>query len=139
VTVLADGRTAEGERWTLRTEQTPLGRSIAVDVAAADGRPWWGTGCLLAELGDGEALDVTTGSDDTGPSVLILQLSPAVRAVVVRLSDGTREDLRLHPLPGRDDRVAILVHPRTLDVHRIDLYDARGAVVGEPTTGPTAS
>jgi hypothetical protein len=42
-------------------------------------------------------------------------------------------------LPGRDDRVAILVHPRTLDVHRIDLYDARGAAVGEPTTGPTAS
>jgi hypothetical protein len=55
-----------------------------------------------------------------------------VRAAVARLSDGSREDLRLHPLPGRVDRVAVLVHPRGLDVHRIDLYDSRGARFPDP-------
>jgi hypothetical protein len=55
-----------------------------------------------------------------------------VRAAVVQLSDGTREDLRLHPLPGRDDRVAVLVHHRRLDVHRMDLYDVRGMPFPDP-------
>jgi hypothetical protein len=133
VTVLAQGRTAEGERWELVTEPHPPERYLGVNVTSADGHPFWGTGCMLDAGPQTYPLNLTTGSDDAGPCTLTLAVRADVRAVVVLLSDGTREDLVLHPLPDRTDiRVAALVHPRRLDVHRIDLYDAQGAVLPDP-------
>jgi hypothetical protein len=130
VIVLAEGRTAEGEHWSLVTEHQRTGRFLGVDVSSAEGHPFWGTGCLLDRPPQRRPVDVTTGSDDAGPSTLTLAVRSDVRAVVVLLSDGTREDLRLHAVPGRPDiRAAALVHPKRLDVHRIDLYDAQGAVL----------
>jgi hypothetical protein len=129
---LAAGRTAEGEHWRLVTEAQPLGRYLGVEVTSAEGKPFWGTGCLLPGGPPGGAADLTVGGDDEGPVTLVLHLRPDVRAAVVHLSDGTREDLRVHPLPGRADRAATLVHPRRLDVHRIDLYDADGGRFPDP-------
>jgi hypothetical protein len=128
VTVLAAARTAEGEHWALVLDDDGVpGATVAVDVTGADGRRFWGIGCGLAALAPGEQVVTTVGSDDAGPATLILQLCSDVRAAVVTLSDGTREDLVLHRLPGRDDRAAVLVHPRRLDVRRVDLYAADGS------------
>jgi hypothetical protein len=127
VTVLAEGRTTAGEHWSLASEPSPMGRDLGVRVTSADGHPYWGTGCILGGSPQQEPVNLTTGSDDDGPSTLILAVRADVRAVVVLLSDGTREDLRLHAVPDRSDiRAAALVYPRQLDVHRIDLYDGRG-------------
>ena len=44
------------------------------------------------------------------------------------MSDGTREDLVLHSLddePGL--RIGVLVYPRRLDIHRVDLVGHAGA------------
>ena len=130
--VLASGRTAEGEHWQLITEAQSLGRYLGVDVTSPEGRQYWATGCMLDGGPPSAPSVLTVGGDDDGPVTVILHLRPDVRAVVVHLSDGTREDLRVHPLPGRPDRAAALVHPRRLDVHRIDLYDAGGARFPDP-------
>ena len=125
--VLATGRTTDADHWTLTTDDGPLGRHVGVEVTRADGRRLCGTGCVLDPGPQTDLVELATGSDDAGPSTLVVPARADVRAVVVRLSDGTREDLRLHALPDRTDvRVAVLVHPRRLDVHRIDLYDAAG-------------
>jgi hypothetical protein len=129
VTVLAAGRTVEGDRWELSVAPSPLGLTASVAVTSVAGHRYWGTGCgLTGPLATGPSV-MTTGSDDSGPATLLLQVPADVRAVVVRLSDGTREDLVLHPLPGRPDRLAVLVFPRHLDVHRIDRHDATGALL----------
>jgi hypothetical protein len=132
VTVLAEGRTAEGEHWQLTRNSSPHEETVSVLVTSVDGHPYGGTGCGLDDPPLSRPGTLSTGSDDDGPAVLILQVRADVRAAVVQLSDGTREDLRLHPLPGRDDRVAVLVHHRRLDVHRIDLYDVRGMPFPDP-------
>jgi hypothetical protein len=139
VTVLAQGRTAEGEYWTLETEEhapghrPPPGRYLGVQVTSADGSRFWGAGCVLDGPPQAGLLNLTSGSDEAGPCTLSLAVRADVRAVVVLLSDGTREDLQLYPVPGRTDiRAAALVHPRRLDVHRIDLYDAHGDRLPEP-------
>ena len=133
MTALTDGRTAEGEHWTLVAERESTGWYVGVEVVSADGHPFWATGCMLPGPPQREAVNLTTGSDDVGPSTLILALRADVRAAVVLLSDGTREDLGLHALPDRDDlRLAALVFPRRLDVHRIDLYDASGERLPDP-------
>ncbi|NDI47014.1 hypothetical protein [Goekera deserti] len=57
--------------------------------------------------------------------------------MVVLLSDGTREDLCLVADERLgDDRIATLVFPRRLDVHRIDLYDQAGDLLDEPPPSP---
>jgi hypothetical protein len=133
VIALADGRTAEGEHWTLVTERQPTGWYVGVDVLAVDCHPFWSTGCILPGPSQREAVNLTTGGDDAGPSTLILALRADVRAAVVLLSDGMRKDLRLHALRDRDDvRLGALVFPRRLDVHRIDLYDASGERLPDP-------
>jgi hypothetical protein len=133
MTVLAEGRTAEGEHWTLTSEAAAGRATVGLHVTRADGHRFWGTGCGLRECPQSEPVHVTTGSDHEGPSTLLLQLRADVRAVVVTLSDGTREDLRVLAVPGRPDiRVAALAHPRRLDVHRIDLYDRSGTRLPDP-------
>ena len=125
--VLATGRTTEADHWSLVTEPHPPDRYVGVDVTTAAGHRCWGIGCVLEQRPQTDRVQLTTGSDDAGPSTLVVSARADVRAVVVHLSDGTREDLRLHALPDRTDvRIAVLVYPRRLDVHRIDLYDDAG-------------
>jgi hypothetical protein len=132
VQVLAEGRTPGGEHWSLVTEAQSLGRYLGVEVTSPEGRNYWGTGCVVDGSPPRNPSVLTVGGDDEGPVTLVLRLRPDVRAVVVTLSDGTREDLRVVALPGRADRAAALVHPRALDVPRIDLYDAGGGRFPDP-------
>ena len=129
--VQADGMTVEGERWQLGVETTPRGVMAWTSVTAVDGRRCSGTGASVGLSRDGPVLGGSWGwGDSRGPHELLLWLSPVVRAVVVRLSDGTREDLRLlGDVDALGARVAVLFYPRHLDVHRIDLYGADGALL----------
>ena len=61
---------------------------------------------------------------------MLPKLRVDVRAVVVHLSDGTREDLLVADDPRRRClRWSVLLYPRHLDVRRIDVYDADGAAL----------
>ena len=64
VTVLAEGRTTAGEHWSLTSEPSPMGRHLGVRVTAADGHPYWGTGCILDGGPQQEPVNLTAGSDD---------------------------------------------------------------------------
>ena len=100
-----------------------------VDVQLADGTSVWGGGCG-GTVPPTERVNTYWGAAEAGPRALIARVAADVRAVVVTLSDGTREDLVLHRLPGHEGvRVAVLVYPRRLDVQRIDVVDASGEPV----------
>lgn len=63
-----------------------------------------------------------------GPCHFLARVAADVCAVVVTVSDGTREDLVLHGDPEFwGARVAVLVHPRQLDIHRVDLIGSDGS------------
>ena len=68
---------------------------------------------------------------------MIVRVAPDVRAVVATLSDGTREDLRLH---GDADllgvRIAVLVYPAELDLHRLACSTSRATNWPTPSDGP---
>lgn len=75
-------------------------------------------------------LNTYFGAADTGPRIFLGRVTSDVRAVVVTLSDGTREDLVLHAIddaPGL--RVAVLVYPRGLDINRVDLVGHTGELL----------
>lgn len=103
-----------------------------VKLTLADGQTPWGTGCAGPPVYPGSRLHVCTGSADEGPRTFLARATPDVRAVVVRLSDGTREDPVLH---GDADilgaRIGVLVYPRALDIHRVDLVATDGSPLPE--------
>ena len=103
-----------------------------LSVTTADGRQLWGLGSggpVRPSMGH---LRVTSGRNDAGPASLIIRAGPQVSALVVLLSDGTREDLVLHGDVERlGCRIAALVYPRHLDVHRIDAIGADGTTLSD--------
>lgn len=127
--VVASGRTVEADSWQLDVsadEQTGE-LSTMVNVQLADGRRLWGGGCGGPPVYPGKRINTYDGADDIGPRTFIARVTSDVRAVVVTLSDGTREDLVVHPV-GNSARsgVAVLVYPRDLDIHRVDLFGRSG-------------
>jgi hypothetical protein len=129
VTVIATGRTLEGDSWQLdvSTGSEPGELSTMVNVQLADGRSLWGGGCGGPAVYPGRRVSTYWGADDHGPRTLIARVTPDVRAVVVAMSDGTREDLILHgDVDALGARVAVLVYARGLDVHRVDLFGSSG-------------
>lgn len=131
VSPVLSGTTAEGERWTLHGEETPRGPGVRLELRTAAGRRCWGTGARSTPLPAGQVVGGVQSSGDVDePATWLLKLRSDVRAVVVHLSDGTREDLRLADDPHDPGlRWAVLAHPRHLDVHRVDAHDATGAVL----------
>jgi hypothetical protein len=127
-TLLLSGTTDEGETWTLHAEHTPRGPGVQLQLHGPEGRPRWGTGERSTPLPAGRVIGGACGTGDADePATWLVKLHADVRAVVVHLSDGTREDLTVVDDPQRSGvRWAVLVHPRRLDVHRVDLHDARG-------------
>jgi hypothetical protein len=128
MSVVASGRTVDADSWQLRAWTDPETGEVftMVDVQLADGTTVWGGGC-------GDRVPPTTrvntymGAAEAGPRTFLARVAADVRAVVVTLSDGTREDLVLHRLPEHDAiRVGVLVYPRGLDIHRVDVLDATG-------------
>lgn len=128
MTILATGAGSEGCRWELEVSGDRRELLTMVKVTLADGRTPWGVGCAGPPVYPGSRVNVCTGSDGAGPRTFIARVTPDVRAVVVALSDGTREDLVLH---GDGDRlgvrIGVLVYPRELDIHRVDLLDHAGS------------
>ena len=58
---------------------------------------------------------------------MIVRVAPEVRAVRATLSDGTVDDLTLHgDIEQLGARIAVLVYPAPLDLHRLTLLDGRG-------------
>ena len=128
MTVVASGRTDGADSWQLRVStNADTGHLITVvDIQLADGTNLWGGGCG-GVVPPEKRLSTYFGASDTGPRTFIARVTSDVRAVVVALSDGTREDLVLHTVgdaPGL--KVGVLVYPRSLDVHRVDLVGHDG-------------
>ncbi len=128
MTVVATGRTVEADSWQLsvRTDPDTGDLTTVVSIQLADGSHVWGGGCRDA-VPPSKRLNIYFGAADTGPRTFIGRVTPDVRAVVVALSDGTREDLVLYSLedaPGL--RIGVLVYPRGLDIHRVDLVGHSG-------------
>ena len=101
-----------------------------VSVTLLDGHSQWGMGCGGPATHHGERVNVFVGVGDRGPRMFIARVTSDVRAVVVTLSDGTREDLVLygnHEQLGA--RIAVLVYRRDLDIHRVDLVGFDGATL----------
>jgi hypothetical protein len=128
MTVVASGRTAEGDSWQLRVStNADTGRLFTmVDIQLADGSNVWGGGSGGVVAPD-DRLSTYFGAAETGPRTFIARVTSDVRAVVVVLSDGTREDLVLHLVDDAPRlRVGVLVYPRGLDIHRVDLVGHNG-------------
>ncbi|MBM9466256.1 hypothetical protein [Nakamurella leprariae] len=126
--VVAEGFSIEGDHWVLTVDGDARDLTTELSVTTAAGKRLWGLGSQGPGRPTAGHLELTSGSNDFGPTMLIVRASPLVRAIVVVLSDGTREDLTLHGDVTRlGGRLAVLVHPRRLDVHRIDAISADGS------------
>lgn len=128
MTVVASGRTSEADSWRLTVSTDPESGDLTsvVEIQLADGSNIWGGGCRDS-VPPTKRLNTYFGAADTGPRTFIGRVTPDVRAVVVALSDGTREDLVLHSVedvPGL--RIGVLVYPRDLDIHRVGLIGQDG-------------
>ena len=131
VDVVLRGTGPEGERWTLSSEDTPLGPGVSLEVRCRQGHRRFGSAEFSTPLPPGKVLagDLSDGGPGE-PCTLVLKLSADVHAVLVHLSDGTRQD----PVVADDPRQprlrwSVLLYPRHLDVRRIDVHDARGAAL----------
>lgn len=128
----AQGLSAQGDRWVLEVDGDPDQLSTMLSVTTPDGPQEGGGVGGGPALPPGSRVKVYTGSTDSGPSRFLARVAADVHAVIVTLSDGTREDLVLHgnaELLGA--RVAVLVHPRQLDIHRVDLIDGDGSTLSD--------
>lgn len=128
---LATGLGAGGERWTLTTAGSGRRRRTMVQIIEPDGRRW-GAGFGGEPLCAGIRLATFAGQSGQSSHLVIIRVAPDVRAVIATLSDGSREDLSLHgdvTLLGA--RLAVLVYPHELDLHRLVLRDASGKELGD--------
>lgn len=136
MTVLARGRSVEGDEWQLLVVDRPglngVVTSTSLRVVSANGRVCQG-GYADRSLQPGERLAFAGGhDDDQGPKHLILRVARDVASVRVRLSDGRLEepDLVDHPI-HEDAQVAGLVCPRALDIASVEMLDSHGTVIAE--------
>lgn len=136
MTVLAQGRSAEGDEWQLvvvdRHGLNGQVTSTGIRVVSAGGRTCRG-GYADRSLRPDQRLDWCGGRDDEGgPNHVILRVARDVASVRVRLSDGRLQQPELvdHPV-HQDARVAGLVFPRVLDIASVQLLDSDGRVVAE--------
>ena len=96
MTVLARGAGPDATRWELNVSGDVDDLRTMVNVTLADGRRPWGSGCGGPALYPGKRINVCIGSSDHTPSTFLARVTADVRAVVVTMSDGAREDLMLH-------------------------------------------
>jgi hypothetical protein len=123
---LASGFGTGGEQWLL-TAQPDRGRlRVMVQVTELDGRRWT-SGSGGRPLPPGQRIATFVGRSGASGHLVIVRVAPDVRAVVATLSDGSREDLRLHGDADRlGVRIAVLVYPAELDLHRLVMLDQAG-------------
>lgn len=130
MTVLASGTEADGTTWELDVAGDARDLSTMVLQKRPDSRRPWGIGCGGPAVEPGRRVKVCVGAADDGLRTFIARVTPDVRAVVVTLSEGSREDLVLHGDPVRlGVRIAVLVYRSDLDIHRVDLIGHDGHVL----------
>jgi hypothetical protein len=126
MTVIGSGTSLEGDRWVLGRDVHDGFSYTYLDVETPNGHHSKG-GYGSPPLAPGWRLETCTQHNDVGPDQIILGVAGDVARVVVTLSDGRRDQLTLYSDPTHADvRLAALVYPRDLDIHRIDLLDASG-------------
>ena len=132
MSVIASGYSTDGDIWHLdaavNRDTGDLFTGIAIELP--DGSRPWGGGCGGPPVSPGRHITTSSGVSDFGPRTFIARVAADVRAVIVTLSDGTREDLQLHgDVSELGARIGVLVYPRHLDIHRVDLISANGEML----------
>jgi hypothetical protein len=132
MSVIASGYSVDGDIWqldaTVDRDTGHLATSVAIELP--DGSHPWGGGCAGPPVPPGRHITTYSGAADVGPRTFIARVAAEVRALIVALSDGSREDLQLHgDISELGARVAVLVYPRHLDVHRLDVLGANGDIL----------
>jgi len=131
VTVIGSGTSLEGDRWVLGRDGHGGDSYTYLEVETPNGHHSKG-GFGSLPLAPGWRLETCTQHDDVGPNQIILGVAGDVARVIVTLSDGRRDRLMLYSDPTyRGVRLAALVYPRNLDMHRVDLLDASGGPLAD--------
>jgi hypothetical protein len=126
MTVIGSGTSLEGDRWVLGRDGRGGDSYTYLEVETPNGHHSKG-GYGSPPLAPGWRLETCTQHNDVGPDQIILGVAGDVAGVTVTLSDGRRDRLTLYSDPTHTGvRLAALVYPRNLDIHRIDLLDASG-------------
>jgi hypothetical protein len=129
MSVIASGYTVDGDMWHLdaAVNGDTGDLAIGVRIELPDGSRPWGAGCGGPPVPPGQHINAYVGAADFGPRTFIARVTADVRALIVTLSDGTREDLQLHgDISELGARIGLLVYPRQLDIHRLDVIGANG-------------
>jgi hypothetical protein len=127
MSVIASGYSVDGDLWHLDMTFDRDTRELftGVRIELPDGSRPWGGGCAGPPVPPGRHITTCSGVSDTGPRTFIARVTADVRALIITLSDGTREDVRLHGhITDFGARVGVLVYPRHLDIHRLDVIGA---------------
>ena len=136
--MLGTGRPVEGDEWQLLVDAAGQGESVtSIRVVSRTGKTSQG-GYGDQSVWPGRRLALYTGWDDEGgPNRVIVRVTQDVASVQVRLSDGRAErpELVRHPI-HHDAQVAGLVFPHGLNITRIELLDANGAVLEQENDFP---
>jgi hypothetical protein len=129
MSVIASGYSVDGDIWHLAAAVNRATGELTTDVAIElpDGSRPWGGGCGGPPVSPGRRVTTYSGVADFGPRTFVARVTADVRALIVTLSDGTREDLQLHGDIGEFGvRIGVLVYPRRLGIHRVDLIGTDG-------------
>ncbi len=132
MSVIASGYSVDGDVWHLdaAVDRDTGDLETAVTIELPDGSRPWGGGCAGPPVPAGRYIATYVAASDFGPRTFIARVSAEVRALVVTLSDGTREDVQLHgDISEFGARIGVLVYPRRLDIHRVDLVGTNGAML----------
>jgi hypothetical protein len=132
MSVIASGYSTDGDIWHLdaavNRDTGELHTGVAIQLR--DGSHPWSGGCAGPPLHPGRRITTYSGAADFGPRTFIARLAADVRALIITLSDGTREDVQLHgDISEIGARIGVLVYPRRLDIHRVDLIGTSGEIL----------
>ncbi|MGS0687213.1 hypothetical protein ACVBEQ_19040 [Nakamurella sp. GG22] len=129
--VLASGFGSGGERWTLAATPGPGRLRAMVEVVEPTGRRWV-AGSTGPALPPGHRCATFVGRSGESAHLVIVRVADDVRAVVATLTDGTREDLRLHgDARVLGARLAVLVCPAGPDLQHLAVIGADGEELPE--------
>jgi hypothetical protein len=126
--VIAEGETARGEHWYLKSGGSPHDHYTMLRTVHPDGH-WDEGGMGGPPLYPGRLLNSYTGRAGDGPLRVIVRASPRVRRLRIHLAHGEHRDLT----PAAYDLVAGLTFFATLltGAHAIDQIECFDAV-GQP-------
>jgi hypothetical protein len=128
---LATGFGLGGESWVLAATPGHGRLRAMVEVMEPTGRRWI-AGSGGPALPPGHRYAIFRGRSGESAHLVIVRVADDVRAVVASLTDGSREDLRLHgDASVLGARLAVLVYPAALDLRRLTVLGPDGGELRE--------